>query len=144
MSISEASKKQGGLAGVIAGESAICTCGTGNGLNYYGYAIEDLAEHESNCQFKNKKEVDTSFKLDELSAKKDKFKLNFISCSAKNLIKSLNILTVFPQISTLYRTLSDFPFSYANHPIKLPSPSKYPLIKCLIKLFGIVGICNSE
>ena len=48
MSISEASKKQGGLAGVIAGESAICTCGTGNGLNYYGYAIEDLAEH---CEF---------------------------------------------------------------------------------------------
>ncbi|MDY3133569.1 MULTISPECIES: citrate/2-methylcitrate synthase [Campylobacter] len=48
MSISEAAKKQGGLAGVIAGESAICTCGTGNGLNYYGYAIEDLAEH---CEF---------------------------------------------------------------------------------------------
>ena len=42
MSISEAAKKQGGLAGVVAGESAICTCGTGNGLNYYGYAIEDL------------------------------------------------------------------------------------------------------
>ncbi|WP_163531836.1 citrate/2-methylcitrate synthase [Helicobacter suis] len=38
-------KKQGGLAGVIAGESAICTCGLGNGLNYYGYAIEDLARY---------------------------------------------------------------------------------------------------
>ncbi|KGI55532.1 citrate/2-methylcitrate synthase [Campylobacter sp. MIT 97-5078] len=48
MSASQAAKKQGGLAGVIAGESAICTCGLGNGLNYYGYAIEDLAR---NCDF---------------------------------------------------------------------------------------------
>lgn len=45
MSMSEAKKKTGGLAGVVAGESAICTCGLGNGLNYYGYAIEDLANH---------------------------------------------------------------------------------------------------
>lgn len=43
MSLSEAKKKVGGLAGVIAGSSAICTCGLGNGLNYYGYSIEDLA-----------------------------------------------------------------------------------------------------
>lgn len=48
MSTSEASKKSGGLAGIIAGQSAICTCGLGNGLNYYGYAIEDLAHH---CEF---------------------------------------------------------------------------------------------
>jgi len=45
MSLNQAKKKQGGLAGVIAGESAICTCGLGNGLNYYGYAIEDLAKN---------------------------------------------------------------------------------------------------
>lgn len=45
MSVSEAKKKTGGLAGVVAGESAICTCGLGNGLNYYGYAIEDLAQN---------------------------------------------------------------------------------------------------
>lgn len=32
-----------GLAGIIAGESAICTCGLGNGLNYRGYDIKDLA-----------------------------------------------------------------------------------------------------
>ncbi len=32
-----------GLAGVIAGQSAICTCGLGNGLNYRGYDIADLA-----------------------------------------------------------------------------------------------------
>jgi len=32
-----------GLAGVIAGSSAICTCGLGNGLNYRGYDIKDLA-----------------------------------------------------------------------------------------------------
>lgn len=40
--------KTGGLAGVNAGESAICTCGTGHGLNYRGYDIYDLAEH---CEF---------------------------------------------------------------------------------------------
>ncbi|NOX14825.1 MAG: 2-methylcitrate synthase [Epsilonproteobacteria bacterium] len=39
------SKKTGGLAGVVAGESAICTVGQGNGLNYRGYSIEDLAKY---------------------------------------------------------------------------------------------------
>ena len=48
MSENIAKTKQGGLAGVIAGESKICTCGLGNGLNYYGYAIQDLA---ANCEF---------------------------------------------------------------------------------------------
>ncbi|MDX1808356.1 MAG: citrate/2-methylcitrate synthase [Sulfurospirillaceae bacterium] len=38
-------KKTGGLAGVIAGESAICTVGQGSGLNYRGYSIEALAEN---------------------------------------------------------------------------------------------------
>jgi 2-methylcitrate synthase len=34
-----------GLAGVEAGESAICTVGLGTGLNYRGYKLEDLCEH---------------------------------------------------------------------------------------------------
>ena len=38
----------GGLAGVEAGESAICTVGLGTGLNYRGYRLEDLCE---NCIF---------------------------------------------------------------------------------------------
>ena len=38
-----------GLVGVYADESAICTVGlSGMGLNYRGYAIEELAEH---CEF---------------------------------------------------------------------------------------------
>jgi 2-methylcitrate synthase len=37
-----------GLAGVEAGESAICTVGLGTGLNYRGFKIEDLCE---NCIF---------------------------------------------------------------------------------------------
>lgn len=43
--MAEAAKvKTGGLAGVVAGDSAICTCGVeGKGLNYRGYSIEDLA-----------------------------------------------------------------------------------------------------
>ena len=39
-------KKAGGLAGVSAGETAICTVGKeGAGLTYRGYDIYDLAEH---------------------------------------------------------------------------------------------------
>ncbi|MEY2427710.1 MAG: 2-methylcitrate synthase [Verrucomicrobiota bacterium] len=40
-----ADKKSGGLAGVVAGETAICTVGKeGMGLTYRGYSINDLAE----------------------------------------------------------------------------------------------------
>lgn len=40
--------KKGGLAGVVAGESAIATVGQeGKGLNYRGYSIFDLAEHST-------------------------------------------------------------------------------------------------
>ncbi len=40
--------KTGGLAGIIAGETAICTVGhEGNSLNYRGYSVNDLAEHGS-------------------------------------------------------------------------------------------------
>jgi 2-methylcitrate synthase len=39
-------KKAGGLAGVVAGQTAIATVGKeGKGLNYRGYSIYDLAEH---------------------------------------------------------------------------------------------------
>jgi len=39
-------KKVGGLAGVIAGDSAICLCGVEEqSLRYRGYSIEDLAKH---------------------------------------------------------------------------------------------------
>lgn len=38
--------KSGGLAGVIAGQTSICTVGVeGKGLNYRGFNIFDLAEH---------------------------------------------------------------------------------------------------
>lgn len=38
--------KSGGLAGVVAGKSAIATVGlAGKGLNYRGYSIDDLAAH---------------------------------------------------------------------------------------------------
>lgn len=40
-------KYTAGLAGVVAGESAIATVGTGQGLNYRGYSIHDLAAHAS-------------------------------------------------------------------------------------------------
>src|SRR3989440_3668510 len=38
-------KKSGGLAGVVAGQTTICTVGKeGMGLTYRGYSINDLAE----------------------------------------------------------------------------------------------------
>lgn len=40
--------KSAGLAGVVAGKSAICTVGqAGKGLTYRGYSIEDLSDHAS-------------------------------------------------------------------------------------------------
>ena len=40
-----ADKKTGGLAGIVAGQTAICTVGKeGMGLTYRGYSINDLAE----------------------------------------------------------------------------------------------------
>ena len=41
------SKKPGGLAGVNAGDSRIATVGLGNGLNYRGYNISELAEQST-------------------------------------------------------------------------------------------------
>ncbi len=41
-------QKSGGLAGIVAADSAICTVGIeGRGLSYRGYSIEDLAAHSS-------------------------------------------------------------------------------------------------
>ena len=41
-------KKTGGLAGIVAGDSAICLCGAEDqSLLYRGYTIEDLAQHAS-------------------------------------------------------------------------------------------------
>jgi 2-methylcitrate synthase len=43
------SKKTGGLAGVTAGKTALCTVGKeGAGLTYCGYDIYDLAERRQN------------------------------------------------------------------------------------------------
>jgi 2-methylcitrate synthase len=49
MTMAEGAKgKTGGLAGIVAGDSAICTCGLeGKGLNYRGYPIEELAAHST-------------------------------------------------------------------------------------------------
>lgn len=39
-------KKSGGLAGIVAGTTAICTVGAeGNSLHYRGFSVEDLAEY---------------------------------------------------------------------------------------------------
>jgi 2-methylcitrate synthase len=45
--MSQETKKTGGLAGVVAGQSAIATVGKGLGLNYRGYSIDDLAAKAS-------------------------------------------------------------------------------------------------
>ncbi|TLD81352.1 bifunctional 2-methylcitrate synthase/citrate synthase [Helicobacter trogontum] len=85
-------KKVGGLAGVNAGESAICTCGTGHGLNYRGYDIYDLAEH---CEFEEVAYLLLREKLpnkDELAS----FKKELIA--ARNLPKELKeVLKLLPK-----------------------------------------------
>lgn len=44
--VKDEKKKTGGLAGVVAGDSAICLCGAEDeSLLYRGYAIEDLCSH---------------------------------------------------------------------------------------------------
>ena len=46
--MSKVKESQSGLAGITAGQTAICTVGKeGNSLNYRGYSVEDLAEHAS-------------------------------------------------------------------------------------------------
>ena len=83
--------------------------------------IEDLAEHESNCQFKNKKEIDTSFKLDELSGKKEKFKFQDSCMSFKKVdISQLDIIggassnrtnnnqKIVDKIDSLYEMMSNY------------------------------------
>ena len=40
-------KTVGGLAGINAGDSKIATVGLGNGLNYRGYNIEELAKNST-------------------------------------------------------------------------------------------------
>jgi len=34
-----------GLAGIVAGDSKIATVGLGNGLKYWGYNVNQFAEH---------------------------------------------------------------------------------------------------
>jgi 2-methylcitrate synthase len=36
-----------GLAGIVAGDSAVSTVGLGNGLNYRGYNVNDLAQNST-------------------------------------------------------------------------------------------------
>lgn len=46
MMVGTKEKKTGGLAGIVAGDSAICLCGVEEqSLRYRGYSIEDLAQH---------------------------------------------------------------------------------------------------
>lgn len=72
-----AKNKVGGLAGVVAGKSAICTVGTGHGLNYRGYDIYDLAKYATfeevaylllNGELPNKQELE-SFKQEIIKAR---------------------------------------------------------------------------
>ncbi|WP_299326086.1 2-methylcitrate synthase [uncultured Helicobacter sp.] len=85
-------KKVGGLAGISAGESAICTCGTGHGLNYRGYDIYDLAEH---CEFEEVAYLLLKEKLPN-KAELESFKKELIT--ARSLPKELKeVLKLLPK-----------------------------------------------
>ncbi|KAA6225032.1 MULTISPECIES: citrate/2-methylcitrate synthase [unclassified Campylobacter] len=90
MSVSEAKKKTGGLAGIIAGESAICTCGLGNGLNYYGYNIEDLAQNAEFEEIAFLLQYGELPKKDELKAYKEKIiKHRALSENLKAILRAI-------------------------------------------------------
>ncbi|KTD35609.1 2-methylcitrate synthase [Legionella moravica] len=67
------SSKSGGLAGVVAGQSAIATVGlAGKGLNYRGYSIDDLAEYatfEEVAYLLNYGQLPTQTELDQYTKK---------------------------------------------------------------------------
>lgn len=85
-------KKVGGLAGISAGESAICTCGTGHGLNYRGYDIYDLAKH---CEFEEVAYLLLKEKLPN-KAELESFKKELIA--ARSLPKELKeVLKLLPK-----------------------------------------------
>ena len=86
-----------GLAGIEAGESAICTVGLGTGLNYRGYKLEDLCE---NCVFE---EVAHLLIRDKLPTKTE---LN-------SYLKRLNSYRTLP--ASLIRTLELLPKT--SHPM---------------------------
>lgn len=87
----EATKKTGGLAGIIAGDSRICLCGSGDAsLLYRGYSIEDLAK---NCSFE---EVAWLLLHDDLPSvveldgfKKDLAEYRLLSPSMKQFLEAL-------------------------------------------------------
>ncbi len=83
-------KKTGGLAGVVAGESGICTVGQGSGLNYRGYSIEDLANNATfeevafllqYGELPNKEELE--------NYKKELIKARVLPEALKNILKNL-------------------------------------------------------
>lgn len=91
-STEKVAKKVGGLAGISAGESAICTCGTGHGLNYRGYDIYDLAEH---CEFEEVAYLLLKEKLPN-KAELESFKKELIA--ARSLPKELKeVLKLLPK-----------------------------------------------
>jgi 2-methylcitrate synthase len=68
-----AKKKEGGLAGVVVGKTAIATVGQeGSGLTYRGYGIDDLAEQatfEEVAWLLTRGELPTRAELDAYTAK---------------------------------------------------------------------------
>ncbi len=66
-------KKTGGLAGIVAGDSAICLCGAEDqSLLYRGYSIEELAQHstfEETAWLLLRGELPTSLELQEYKHK---------------------------------------------------------------------------
>ncbi|MYE89648.1 2-methylcitrate synthase [Candidatus Poribacteria bacterium] len=85
------SKNTGGLAGVIAGETAIATVGKeGVGLTYRGYSINDLAEHatfEETAYLLIHGKLPTQIELD--SYKKKLMKLRGLSNKLKTVLEQV-------------------------------------------------------
>lgn len=83
-----AKKKQGGLAGIVAGKTSICTVGDGHSLRYCGYDIYELAKHASFEEVAFLLLYGELPKLDELETfKKNLFSNRILSKEMRDILK---------------------------------------------------------
>ncbi len=120
-----------GLAGIIAGDSAISTVGLGVGLNYRGYNIQDLAK---NCIFE---EVVHLLLLGRLPSKAELTEIRRRISSKRNLPATLRkILQLLPRESNpmdVMRTISSV------LGILQPETNKNNQIEVALRMISVFG-----
>jgi 2-methylcitrate synthase len=133
MSKNKETKPSGGLAGVVAGESAIATVGIeGAGLNYRGYPIEQLAKSSTF------EEVAYLLLKGHLPSSAELLEFNKFICAGRKLpeglVKILEAIPVYAHPMDVMRTISSA--------MGLYEPEKEDMsnqIDCSIRLISVFG-----